>query len=497
MDFLAFNPLSIITPGNIFWLVFGVAFGLVVGALPGLGAAVGCALLLPITYSMSPATACITLMALFMASQYGGSISAVTLGIPGTSGAVVTVMDGYPMSRRGKPGLALGYSLYSSTIGGLFGCLVLIFLTKPLAKVAIWLADPELFLVGVAAILTVPALGAKNKIRCLMSVLMGLFVGNCIGLDSFTGAARFTFGNVHLSDGISIVAMLSGLFAMVEVFEMSVGDRGGRTVSNAKDLKCHVPWNEYKHQIVNVIRSSVIGSVFGVIPGLGASAGTFVAYGQSKKYSKHPEEFGNGSMEGLSAAEACNNAVVGGALVPELALGIPGTASLAILGSALMMHGINPGPNLMSENTDLVYTLYWGLIAATILMFIFGKYLTSLIAQVLRCPNYVLIVIVAAASLVGAQAARGYQMDVWLALGIAVIFFILKRLDFSIAAFTMGMVLANLIENRFRRGLMYNQGSFNIFFSRPICWVLWILVLYMVASILIDSAKQKKKASSK
>ena len=265
MDFFGFNPLSVVTLNTVFWLVFGVAFGLIVGALPGLGAAVGCSLLLPVTYSMDPATACVTLMALFMATQYGGSVSAITLGIPGTSGAVVTVMDGYPMCKRGKPGLALGYALYSSTIGGIFGCIVLIFLTKPLSKAAIWLADPELFLVGVAAILTVPALGGKNKIRCIMSVLMGLFIGNCIGLDTFTGAQRFTFGNPHLGDGVSIVALLSGLFALVEVFEMSIGNRGGYTVSDTKALKCHVPWKEYKKEIPNVLRSSTIGAIFGII----------------------------------------------------------------------------------------------------------------------------------------------------------------------------------------------------------------------------------------
>lgn len=493
MGFFEFNPISILTAENIMWLIISVILGLIIGALPGLGAAVGCALLLPITFSMDASTACVAMMALFMASQYGGSVSAVLLGIPGTSGAVVTVMDGNPIAKQGKPGLALGYSLYASTFGGLLGCVALVFLTRPLAKAAIYLADPELFLVGVVALLCVPALGSKNARRCVISIALGLFTG-CIGLDAFTGNERFTFGNVYMADGISIVAMLSGLFALSEVWEMIVGDLGGQTIKDTKALKCHVPMEEFKKMLPMITKSSIIGILFGICPGLGASAGTFVAYGSAKSSApeEEKEKFGKGSAWGLSAAESCNNAVVGGALIPELALGIPGTSTLAIMGSALMMHGIQPGPNLFRGHPELVYTLYYGLFAATILMFIFGKYLTPLIAQVLRCPNYILAVLVTVATLVGAQAARSYDIDVWMAFFCGIIVFFMKRLDFNVPAFTMGMVLATLIEERFRRALLYTNGSASVFFTRPVCLVLWVVVLWMVWRIIRGDKKSRK-----
>lgn len=493
MGFFDFNVLSILTVENILWLIISVVLGLIVGTLPGLGAAVGCALLLPITYTMNAATACVAMMALFMASQYGGSVSAVTLGIPGTSGAVVTVMDGNPLAKQGKPGLALGYSLYSSTIGGILGCVALVFLTRPLAKAAIYLADPELFLVGMLALLCVPALGSKNARRCVISIALGLFTG-CIGLDAFTGSERFTFGNVYMADGLSIVAMLSGLFALSEVWEMVAGDLKGQTITDSKALKCYVPMREFKKVIPTISKSSVIGILFGICPGLGASAATFVAYGSAKSDApaEEKEKFGKGSVWGLAAAESCNNAVVGGALIPELALGIPGTSTLAIMGSALMMHGIQPGPNLFNGHPELVYTLYYGLFAATILMFIFGRFLTPLIAQVLRCPNYILAVIVTVATLVGAQAARSYDIDVWMAFGCGIIVFFMKRLDFNIPAFTMGMVLAALIEDRFRRALLYTRGSASVFFTRPLCWILWLAVLWMVWKIIRGDKKKVK-----
>ena len=489
MDLFSFDWASLFTLQNLLAVVLGGVFGMIIGALPGLGPTVGCALLIPITYKLDAIPAVLMLMSLYMSSQYGGSITSILLGIPGTPGAVATVLDGNPIAKAGYPGKALGYSLYASTVGGLFGVAVLFVLTKPLAVVAVKLSDPELVLIGIIGIMSVAALGSENPWKCAVSVVLGLLLGT-IGLDKFAGSYRYTFGNVYLGEGLSLVTLLGGFFALSEVFEMCIGDLSKRYVTNYKNLKCHVSLKEFFEQKFNLLRSSVIGTVFGIIPGLGGGAATWFAYTQAKNSSKKPELFGNGSPEGLSAAESSNNAAVGGGMVPALALGIPGTAAISIVMCVLMSKGIQPGPNLFNSNPTLVYCVYWGLLFATIVMFVFGKYLTSFFAKILVCPNYVLCPIIVAMLLIGAAVDRGYIMDIWMAVAAGVLVFFLKRLEFSLTAFTLAFVLAGLIEERFRRSLLLSQGSFSIFFNRPLAIVLWILMAVMLISIVRNNRKK-------
>lgn len=497
MDFMNFNVLQLFTPMNMLCILGGTIFGTLIGAMPGLGATVGCALLIPLTFSMDEVPALLLLVSLYMASQYGGSISSITLGIPGTPAAVVTVLDGSPIAKRGEPGRALGYSLAASTIGGLFGCVVLILATRPMAKLAVQLADPELFLIGILGLMSVIAIGAKDMLRCVIALLLGLLCGT-VGSDFFTGAQRFTFGSAYLSDGINIVGLLAGFYALSEVFEMVTGDMTIRYVTDVKKVKCRAPWKEFKEVMPHVIKSSAIGTLFGVIPGLGGGSATWFAYGQAKRSAKHPELFGDGSVEGLSSAESANNAVVGGGLVPLLSLGIPGTSTAAIILGALVLQGIQPGPHLFDSKPDLVYSIYWGLLIATIMMFIVGRYATSLFARLLVCPNYVLVPIVITALLIGAYAARYFTIDIWIAIIAGAIVFFMKRLDFSLPAFTLAFVLAELIENRFRRSLLLSKGSFSIFFTRPICIVIWVLIVLMFVLSIRSSQKEKdrKKAET-
>ena len=488
-DFLfQYDFSAIFTFQAIIGIIIGSVLGMIVGALPGLGSPVGCALLIPMTFTMEPSAAICMLVSLFMASCYGGSISSVLLGIPGTPAAVATVLDGAPIARQGKPGLALGYSLYASTIGGFFGCLILMLMTGALARFAVRLSDPELLLIGIVGLISCASLGEADPWKCFISLIMGLMVG-VVGLDQFTGSPRYTFGNIFLGDGISLVALLTGLFVIPEIIEMCMGNMAANTVSDTRNLKCRLTMSQFKSIVQISVRSSIIGTIFGIVPGLGASAATFFAYTQAKRVDKEPDTFGKGNPRGLAAAESANNAVVGGGLVPFLSLGIPGSPTVAVIAGALMLQGITPGPTLFRDNPELVYTIYWGVFLSTIVMFIFGRYTTSMFARVLLCPNYVLIPVISVLLMIGSFAARSFAIDIWTALIAGTLAFLLKKLDFSITAFTLAFVLAHLIEIRFRRSLMLSQGSFSIFFTRPLCLVLWVLVIYMTYAS-IKNARQ-------
>ena len=492
MGFLQFNPVELFTWNNLLYIILGTVIGMIIGAIPGLGAPVGCSLLIPLTFTMDASSAVLMLVALYMAAQYGGSISSIVLGIPGTPAAVCTVWEGMPIARQGKPGLALGYSLYASTLGGLFGFIILAALTGPLAAFAVKMSDPELFLVGLLGIVSIASLEFEHPRRCVLSVLLGLFFGT-VGLDKFTSASRFTFGSMYLGDGISMIALFAGIFALVEVFEMASGDLNLRYVTDVKNVRCHAPFKDFMKGIKAMIKSSLIGIAFGIVPGLGAGPATMFAYTQAKRNEPRKELIGNGSPIMLSAVESCNNAVVGGGLVPLLALGIPGTPTIAIVASALIMHGITPGPNLLSKNPDLVYTVYWGLLLAIIAMFIFGRYTTSLFARILICPTYVLCVLVTIFTLVGSYAARFFGIDPWTALISAVVVLLLKRLDFSIGAFSLAFVLAGLIEERFRRSLMISLNDVKVFFNRPLCIVIWVLIVFLIVYTVHTIRKSKKE----
>lgn len=492
MGLLSFDFSLLFSFKSLFAIVFGTMAGLLVGALPGLGAAVGTALLIPVTYTMEPLPAVLMLVALYEAAEYGGSISAIVLGIPGTSAAVATCLDGTPMAKQGYPGKALGYSLYSSTTGGLIGSIVLMTLTVPLAKLTIKFSDPELFLIGVLGMISVCCLSTKDIPKTIISIVFGLLLGT-VGLDVLTGTERYTFGIDYLSDGIALVALLTGLFALSEVLNMSVGDLKKRYVEDTKNLKTKISLKEYTNVLVTIIKSAVIGVIAGIIPGLGGSAGSWFAYTEAKRSSKNPEKFGTGEPKGIAAPEAANNAVVSGALVPLLTLGIPGSPTAAIIASALMIQGIEPGPMVFKGNPDLVYGIFWGLLFATILMFVLGKYTTSLWARLLVIPNFILIPIVMVAALIGSYAVRGMFIDVWIAVAAGGIVFFLKKLDYSVPGFVLSFILAPMIERSFRRSLMLSHGSYSIFVSRGYSIGVLALIVLMVANMIYRMFKNDKK----
>lgn len=491
MGLFSFDITQILNPVCLLMICFGTLFGMLIGALPGLGPPVGVALLLPLTYTMDPIMAVSMLVALYQAAEYGGSISAIVLGIPGTAAAVPTLLDGKPMAQNGQPGRALGYSLYASSFGGMVGVLVLMTLTVPLAKFTYKLADPELFLIAVFGLLSITSLNEGKSFKVMSSILLGLLIGT-IGLDTFTGIPRFTMGQPILYDGFDLIPMLTGLYAISEVLKMVLGNMGQRHVENHKNLHTHISLREFAQVLPTVIKSSVIGVIFGIVPGLGGGVASWVSYTEAKRTARDPESFGKGNPHGIAASESANNAVVGGALIPFLTLGIPGSPTIAIVSTAFIIQGIQPGPSVMTNHTNLVYGIFWGLLLATIAMFIFGRYTTSLWARVLVIPDYILAPMILIISLIGAYACRMMMFDVWVAIAFGVIGFFFSKLDFSVSGFTLAFVLAYMFEGSFRRSLMVSRGSYGIFVTRPICIVLILLIAFMLLSKGIRVAKKQR-----
>lgn len=494
MDFLSADFGTLFTFGSLFAILFGTLAGLIIGTLPGLGATIAIVLLLPLTYTMSPLASVLMLIAAYQGAEYGGSISSIILGIPGTPAAVATAIDGNAMARKDMAGKALGYSLAASTVGGVFGGLVLIFLAVPLARLAVRFSDPEFFLIGVGGLIAVAALSSRNAVRSAISVVLGLMVGT-VGMDSFTGALRFTFGKLELLEGIGMIALLTGLFAFSEIFNMVSRELDKRFSSGNKKLSTGLTWTEFRSVLRPTLRGAGIGAVVGIFPGMGAGPASWFSYIQAKKTSKSPETFGKGNPEGVAAPESANNATVGGALVPLLALGIPGSPATAIILGAFIIHGIQPGPNLFSSNPELVNGLFYGFLIATLMMYVAGRLVTNLFARALTIPNTFLVPVVLTLSIVGIYTSQGLHFSLWLALVTGVVAFFLSKLDFSLPSFILAFILGPIIERSLRRSLLLSDGSPMIFFERPYALAIIALIVVFVAGAYI-SARRKRMLTS-
>lgn len=491
-----FNDLTnLFTITNILCILLGTIVGMVFGALPGLGTVIAVALLLPVTFTLPPLAGILMLLATYQAGEYGGSISAILLGVPGTPQAAATVLDGYPMAQNKSPGKALSYSLVSSSIGGIFGGLVLIFVSVPLAKFALNFGSPEYFLLGVIGLMAVGLLSGTDKIKSSIAVILGLIAGT-VGIDTLTGVSRATFNQPELMDGVNLVAFLVGMFAISELFMMISKGLNNKYVADRSTLKTGLTWAELKGIVKSTTIGSLIGAGTGILPGIGGGASCWFAYAVVSKTSKDPEAFGKGSPEGIAAPESSNNASAGGALVPFLALGIPGSAAIAIIMGAFIMHGIQPGPNVFTAERDLVYGIFYGFILTTIAMYLIGRVLTPMFSRVLVVPNSFLVSIVLVLCLIGIYASKGAFFDLWLALGIGILFYILKRLNYPVSSVIIAYVLAPIIEENFRRSLTLSNGNYDVFFSSVYAIALVIMIVAALgASVYADFKKRRHQPS--
>ncbi len=488
LDNLAFGFGTLLGWKPILIIVVGVIVGIFVGAMPGLSPSTGVALLVPFSYTMSPALAIILLVSIYIASNYGGSITAVLINTPGTPAAAATAIDGYPMTLKGEAGKGLGTSLIASTVGGIFGVIILIAFAVPLAKLAVRFHPADYFALAVFGLTTVGSLGGGSVAKALVAVLFGLLI-NTVGIDPLSGVSRFTFGIEPLYDGFSLIPALIGLFALSVVFAaLEKGEFGKQVVEavSGKLPSARALWNIR----FTVVRSSVLGTVIGIFPGAGATIASFISYDLAKRTSKTPEMFGKGAMEGVAASEAANSSSVGGALIPLLALGIPGSATDAVLIGALQLHDITPGPLLFSTNPEIVYGIFASLIVANAVILVLGIYGVPVFAKVVELPTGILHPMIMAIALIGSFAVRNSFFDVGACFAFGVIGWIFKRYDYPVAPVVLGIVLGSLLEENFRRAVMMEGPT--VFFTQPLAATMLTISVLLFAVAFYRGEKAKK-----
>ena len=469
----------------------GVSLGILVGAMPGLSPSMGVALLVPFTYAMSPMLAVILLTSIYVAANYGGSITAITINTPGTASSAVTAFDGYPLTKQGKPGVALGISLVSSTVGGIIGTLVLIFFSVPLARIALLFHPAEYFALAMFGLTSVASVGGKNWSKAFVAAMFGLLI-NTIGTDPISGVSRFTFGITVLYDGFSLIPALIGLFAISEVFMQLENQNLDATPIDQSGSRWPTIRDYWKLK-VSIIRSSLVGTLIGIFPGAGATIASFVSYDIAKRLSKTPEQFGQGSPQGVSAAEAANSGSVGGALVPLLTLGIPGSASTAVLIGALMIHEVVPGPQLFNTNPDIVYGLFASLLIANVVLLGLGLFGSRLWIKVTLVPKRVLYPLIITISVVGSFSVRYSLFDVAACLGFGIFGWLLRRHQYPVVPIVLGMVLGTIAETNFRQAVM--MGGYSVFLERRVCLAILIISVLLIAVPIWRGHKRSAKTT--
>ena len=460
--------LSYLSLDNLLFCFIGTAVGIMFGAIPGLTSTMGVALMLPFTFGMGPVEAFALLLGIYCGGTFGGSITAILIRTPGSPASAATVLDGYPLAKQGKASKALSMAVTASAVGGLFSCIVLICVAPQLAKIALKFGPPEYFAVGIFGLSIVAGLSAGNLKKGILAAAFGLCL-TTIGLDPMTGNTRYTFGMVGLMGGISFIPVLIGVFAISEVL-FNLESRKEQAREEITDLHGErLRLSDLKSNIGNFIRSAIIGTAIGIIPATGSGVAGWISYNTARNSSKKPELFGNGSLEGLVASETSNNAVTGGALVPLLTLGIPGDVVTAIMMGALMLQGLTPGPNLFTQNVDIINGIYIMLFISNIFMLLIGLTGIRLFVKVLRIPTQVLMPLVLILCLVGAYAIQNSVLDMSIALLMGIIGYLLRKAEYPLPPLLLGMVLGSIIESNFRRALTISLGSLSIFVTRPIC----------------------------
>ncbi len=453
----------------------GVVVGIIVGVLPGLSPSIGVALMLPVTFGLDPMSALVLLVSVYLSSNYGGSITAIAINTPGTPGAVATTFDGYQLTRQGKPLHALMTSLTASTVGGIVGTVILILFSIPLAKIALSFESYEYFALGVFGLTIISSLAGKSPLKGFIASALGLLLVT-IGFDTELPFSRFTMGIAELSDGIEFIPALIGLFALGEIFySIEKGEYTEKQEKARVDLKDTLPLKKLLKLKMLMLKSSIIGTLVGTIPGAGGTIATFIAYDSARNSSKEPEKFGKGSLEGVAAPEAANNGSVGGALVPLLTLGIPGSASTAVLIGALMIHKLNPGPELFEKEPGLVYGIFISLFFANIVMFFLGLAGNKLWIRIISAPKSLLYPVILALSFIGSYFINNSAFDVGVCIAFGLLGWLLKRGEFPTAPVVLGLILGKMIEENLRLSLV--KGNWTEFFTRPGSLVILLLAV--------------------
>lgn len=481
---------------NILMTLFGVVTGVVIGCLPGLTSVMGVALLIPVTFGMDPTAGLAMLGGVYCASTYGGAISAILLNIPGTPSACVTTIDGYPLALKGESGRAISMATLGSCVGGIFSTFVLLFVAPPLAKISLLFSAHEYFLLSLLGITIIASFSDQSVIKGLMAGTLGLFM-SVVGMHPMTGYMRFTGGMAFLVDGIPLVVALIGFFSLPEVLNMVADtsqDRKGILVYTGHPMKY---FKELLSHWLLVIKSSVIGTIIGIIPGAGTDIAAFLAYNEAKRASKEKESFGKGAIEGVIASETSNNAVVGGSLVPLLTLGIPGNAVSAIFLGALLIQGLRPGFELFQNTPEIVYGFICSMFVANILFVPVGFIIARYAYKLLKTPVSLLAPTIIVFAVIGSYAIRNNMEDLWLMLLMGFVGYLMQYFSVPVAPMVLGLVLGAMSEGELARAYALSNDSVYVllkdFFTRPICVILIVLSVFSVWQGIKRSLETQKK----
>lgn len=491
-------------------LVVGTFGGLIIGALPGLSATMGMSLLIPITYGMQTVPSMVMLAAVYCSAVYGGSFSAILIRTPGTPASAATALDGYELTKQGKGLQALGVSTTASMTGGVVSVLALLLVAPQLVKVALMFSAPEYFLIALFGLTIVGGLSGKNLFKGLVSAGLGLLAG-MIGMNIFP-YARYSFGSLNLSGGIQMVPAMIGLFSLPQVLTLAESRPTGknkeqqkqqaellkRQIQAASKLEGHFwpTWSELKQLLPAIARATVLGIGVGILPGAGGDIGSWVGYNSAKNASKHKELFGKGSFEGVAGSEAGNNAVCGGALIPALTLGIPGSAAAAVFLGALTVQGFAPGTNLFGKYADMTYAILLGFLAANVLMGIFGWFLSRYAVRFASLPNGILIPVIMALSVIGSYSIRNNVFDVCVMLVFGVVGYFMKKFEFPAAPAVLALILGPMAERNMITSIQMCKGNIVLYYlSRPLCDLFILLILFTLLSPVLQKRRLAKKAA--
>ncbi len=484
-----------LTPGNLMLAMAGCVLGTIIGALPGLGPSNGVAILIPLAFSLGlDATAALVLMtAVYYGAMYGGRISSILLNIPGDEPALMTTLDGYPMARQGRAGDALVLSGVASFVGAFLATLGLMMLAPWLARIAFKFGPAEYFALYILAFSTLGGIASGNQAKALIATCIGLGIA-MIGLDNATGMPRFTFGSMHMMDGIDFLVAIVGLFAVAEVF-VFIESHGRESALGVKLGRIRIPWRDIRATFTTMLRATGIGFIAGILPGAGASLGSFLAYMGEKAVAKDKSRFGKGDPRGIAAPEAGNNAAAGGALVPMLTLGVPGSGTTAVLLALLMTLNITPGPTLFTDRPDVVWGLIASLLIANIVLLVLNVPLVKLFVKILMVPPSVLLPGVTMISFVGIYSLSGSSFDLLMMIGFGVMGYFFRKLDVPTVPIILGILLGNNMEDSLRRAMVISGGDWTYLFSSPIAIGLWIAaVLGFMAPMFLRGVLKRPQA---
>jgi len=482
-------------PANLWYTLVGCFLGTIVGVLPGIGPAAGIALLIPVTYGMNPASALIMLAGIYYGAKYGGSTTSILIRTPGETSSVITCIEGYSMALKGRAGAALAVSAIGSFIAGTIGVIGLTLFAVPLADMAIDFGPAEYFTLMLFAMTAVASLTGKSLPKGLLSMFMGLMLAT-VGIDLQSALPRYTMGAAELQEGISFVVVAVGLFAVAEVLqglEMLVKGTAPEVIRISGKL--WLTREEWKRSFGPIWRGGIIGFIVGVLPGAGGTIASILSYTMEKNLSKHPEEFGEGAIEGVAGPEAANNSDTAGALVPLLTLGLPGGAVTAVLLGAFVMYGIQPGPQLFKEHPDVVWGLIDSMYVGNVMLLVLNLPLIGLFVRLLYIPRSMLFPLIVAIAAIGIYSVNGSVFDLYLLLAFGVAGYLFNRAEIPITPLVLGLVLGDLLEQSFRQSLTLSDGSLGIFFSSKITITLMALTVISIFWPLISGWMRRVRAS--